>query len=234
MSFTNRDLRSGMGAAPAAPAAVQALLLTQAFVWMFAGLLLTAAVSFLVWNNDTLLAFTAQNFMPLFLGQLGIVFAISFLMNRISATVGLGLFFIYASTLGLTVGLIVSLYAEASVASAFFTAAAMFGGAALYGYTTKRSLAGFGGLLSMALIGLIVAVIVNLIFPSGVMSFVISIVGVVLFTALTAYDVQRISSGEMVVRYGSVEKAAVMGALHLYLDFINLFLFLLRLMGSRR
>jgi uncharacterized protein len=234
MSFANRDLSSpGAGTALAPDAAVKALLLTQAFVWMFAGLLLTAGVAYVVQGSEQLRAFAAQNIMLLFIGQLVIVFTIGGLMSRISATLGLGLFFVYAATLGLTVGLIVSQYTGTSVSSAFFSAAAMFGGAALYGYTTKRSLAGIGGMPRMALIGLIVAIVVNLFIMNSVIGLVISVFGVILFTALAAHDVQRITSGAMVVQYGSVEKAAVMGALHLYLDFINIFLFLLRLMGNR-
>jgi FtsH-binding integral membrane protein len=109
----------------------------------------------------------------------------------------------------------------------------MFGGAALYGATTKRSLAGLGGILFMGLIGIVVASLVNIFVGSSTITFIISIVGVVVFTALTAYDVQRIQAGDLAARTGSMEKAAVIGALTLYLDFVNLFLFLLRLFGNR-
>ena len=109
-----------------------------------------------------------------------------------------------------------------------------FDSVAIYGRVTKRSLAGLGGYLVMGLIGLLVASVVNLFVLNSMVSWVISIVGVVLFTALTAYDVQRIQNGQLAVWTGSVEKAAVLGALHLYLDFVNLFLFLLRIMGGRR
>jgi FtsH-binding integral membrane protein len=126
------------------------------------------------------------------------------------------------------------MYTQESVAAAFLSSSAMFGAAALYGYTTKRSLAGLGGFASMAVIGLIVAMIVNVFLHSGPLGFIISAIGVVVFTVLTAYDVQRISAGQLVERTGSVEKAAVIGALNLYLDFINLFLFMLRLVGGRR
>ena len=119
------------------------------------------------------------------------------------------------------------------ITSAFGSASAMFGAAAVYGAVTKRSLAGMGGYLFMALIGLFVAMLLNLFFGSGPLSFLIAVIGVVLFTALTAYDVQRIQAGDLVAQTGSVEKAAVMGALRLYLDFINLFLFMLRLLGGR-
>jgi FtsH-binding integral membrane protein len=110
----------------------------------------------------------------------------------------------------------------------------MFGAAAVYGATTKRSLASLGGILFMGLVGLIVASVLNLFLHSSQVSWIISIVGVVLFTALTAYDVQRIQAGDLAAQTGSIEKAAVIGALRLYLDFINLVLFLLRLFGGRR
>jgi FtsH-binding integral membrane protein len=208
--------------------------LVHAFAWMFAGLLLTAGVSAVVQTSQTLTTFAARNFLLLFFGQLALVFVISGAIRRLSATLALGLFFVYAATLGLTVGLIVQLYTAGSVTVAFLSSSAMFGAAALYGATTKRSLAGLGGILFMGMIGLLVAIVVNLFLQSTAVSWVISIVGVVIFTALTAFDVQRIQSGVLVSTIGSVEKAAVVGALQLYLDFINLFLFLLRLTGGRR
>jgi FtsH-binding integral membrane protein len=214
--------------------AVAAAFLTHSFLWMFAGLLLTAGVAWLAQGSQALQSFATDNLILLFIGQLAIVFAISLGIGRIGATLALGLFFVYAASLGLTVGLIVSVYTGSSVVSAFLSSAAMFGGAAIYGATTKRSLASIGGMLTMALIGLIAAMVVNLFLASSALSFGISLVGVVIFTALTAYDVQRISIGGLVAATGSVEKAAVIGALRLYLDFINLFLMMLRLMGARR
>ena len=214
--------------------AVQGAFLTQAFFWMFAGLLLTAAVAAFVQANDALLTFAARNILILFVAQFVLVAVIGWGINRIGATIALGLFFIYAASLGLTVGLIVTAYTGESVVAAFLSASAMFGGAALYGYTTKRSLASMGGYLSMGVLGLVVAMVVNVFLASGPLGFIISIVGVVIFTGLTAWDVQRISSGNLVQQTGSVEKAAVIGALSLYLDFINLFLFLLRIFGNRR
>ena len=207
--------------------------LTQAFVWMFAGLLVTAGVAWAVQSNERLLQFASDNFFILFMVQLGIVLGISAAINRISASLALALFFAYAATLGITIGLIVMSYTGASVATAFLSASAMFGAAALYGATTKRSLAGLGGILFMGLIGILVASLLNIVLGSGMLSWVIALVGVVIFTALTAYDVQRIQAGDLAARTGSMEKAAVIGALHLYLDFINLFLFMLRLVGGR-
>lgn len=207
--------------------------LTQAFVWMFAGLLVSAGVAFAVQSNTRLLEFARDNLFLLFIGQLALVVGISWGIRRISAIVALGLFFVYAATLGLTIGLIVSGYTGASVVTAFLSASAMFGAAAIYGSVTKRSLAGLGGILFMALIGLIVASVINVFLASSGLSWIISIVGVVIFTALTAYDVQRIQNGDIAIYTGSMEKAAVIGALHLYLDFVNLFLFMLRLFGNR-
>jgi hypothetical protein len=222
---------SALGIKP--DARLQTAFLTQAFVWMFAGLLVTAGVAAVVQSNQQLVAFAAGNFFILIIAQLAIVIGISAAINRISATLALGLFFVYAASLGLTIGLIVTAYEGASVATAFLSASAMFGAAALYGATTKRSLAGMGGILFMGLIGLIVAMVVNIFLASTAITWIISIVGVVIFTALTAYDVQRIQAGDLAARTGSMEKAAVIGALHLYLDFINLFLFMLRIFGSR-
>jgi FtsH-binding integral membrane protein len=223
---------SQLGVRPSAELAQR--LLTHAFGWMFAGLLLTAGVAAVVQTSETLTRFALQYFLLLIIGQLALVFVISGAINRLSATAALGLFFVYAASLGLTVGLVVQLYTGASVATAFLSASAMFGAAAIYGAVTKRSLAQLGGILFMGLIGLIVAMLLNLFLHSSQLSWIISIIGVVLFTALTAYDVQRIQSGDIAAATGSVEKGAVIGALRLYLDFINLFFFLLRLTGGRR
>lgn len=244
MSFQN-DPRSGwgtpvgagqgsgrVGAQPVVEASTS--FLTHAFVWMFAGLLLTAAVALLVQGSPAVLKVAKDLGLLLLVALLALPMVIGFGINRLGATLALGLFFVYAAALGLVMGLIVLSYTETSVASAFLTASGMFGGAALYGATTKRSLAGLGGILSMLLIGLIVALVVNLFMASSTLAWILSLVGVALFTALTAYDVQRIQVGQLVQMTGSVEKAAVLGALRLYLDFVNLFLFLLRLFGNRR
>ncbi len=214
--------------------AIAAALLSHAFLWMFAGLLLTAGVAFMVQSNDQVMASATKLMLPIFVGQLAMVWAIGLGIRKMGATLALGLFFVYAATLGFTIAVIVSFYTSESVTTAFLSASAMFGAAGLYGVVTKRSLAGIGGTLMIGVIGLIVASLINVFFANGALSWIISIIGVVIFTALTAYDTQRISSGVLVVQTGSVEKAAVMGALSLYLDFINLFLFLLRLVGGRR
>ena len=236
--YINRNPSGGPAPSPTAlgvkpDARLAQAFLTQAFVWMFVGLLVSAGVAFVVQSNEMLLRFAADNFLILIIAQLALVVGISWGINKISATIALGLFFVYAATLGLTIGLIVAGYEGASVVTAFLSASAMFGAAAIYGHVTKRSLAGLRGILFMALIGLIVASVINVFLASSGLSWIISIVGVVIFTALTAYDVQRIQNGELAIATGSMEKAAVIGALHLYLDFINLFLFMLRLFGNR-
>ena len=214
-------------------ARTQQALLTQAFLWMFVGLAVTAGVAYFVQSNARLLEFAGSYWFILLIGQFILAMGISFGIRRISATAALGAFFVYAASLGLTIGLIVSFYTTGSVATAFLSASAMFGAAAIYGHVTKRSLARLGGLLFMGVIGLLVASVINIFLLNDTVSWVISIIGVVIFTALTAYDVQRIQNGDLAVYTGSVEKAAVLGALHLYLDFVNLFLFLLRLFGAR-
>ena len=228
---------SELGVRPA-PALVQQLLV-GAFGWMFAGLLLSAGVAYLVGTNETLLLTVAQWWLPLLIGQFVLVMVISAAINKLSATAALGLFFLYAATMGLTIGVIVWSVLQqeggvGAVASAFFSAAAMFGAAAFYGAVTKRELARMGGILFMALIGLIVASVVNLFLNAGPLNWIISIAGVVIFTGLTAYDVQRITRGEYAAFTQSREKASVLAALHLYLNFINLFLFLLRIFGGSR
>ena len=236
--YLTPDATSGAATSPSAlgvkpDARLAQAFLTQAFVWMFVGLIVSAGVAFVVQSNARLVGFAAENFLLLVIAQLALVIGISWGINRISATVALGLFFVYAASLGLTIGLIVAGYTPGSVVTAFLSASAMFGAAAIYGHVTKRSLAGLRGILFMGIIGILAASILNLFLASDGLSWVISIVGVVIFTALTAYDVQRIQNGELAIQTGSMEKAAVIGALTLYLDFVNLFLFMLRLFGGR-
>jgi len=223
---------SQLGVRPA-PALVQQLLV-GAFGWMFAGMLLTSAVAFLVTTSTGVTTTVESLWLPLIIGQLILGMGLQLGINRFSAMTGLLLFFVYAASIGLTVGVVVQFYTGESVVAAFVSTAAMFGGAALFGAVTKRSLAGVGGLASMAVIGLFVAMFVNFFLRSSMIGFVISIIGVLIFTALTAWDVQRIVSGQYAAITKSAERASVLAAFHLYLDAINLFLFLLRIFGGRR
>jgi FtsH-binding integral membrane protein len=212
--------------------------LTGSFVWMFVGVLLSAISAAFVMGNPGLQERIVELWLPLLIGQLVLVFAISFLITRISSVVALGLFFIYALTMGLVLGVIVLAYVGtigiSGVVSAFAGASAIFGGAALYGAVTKRDLTSLGGILFMGLLGLVVVMFLQIFFfaDSSTASLVIGILGVVIFTGLTAWDVQRLRNGAM--PNINKDSATVMGALALYLDFVNLFLFMLRIFGSSR
>jgi uncharacterized protein len=169
------------------------------------------------------------------LAPLGLVMLLSFGINRLSASTALMLFFVYAGLLGLSLATIFLAYTGASITRVFFISAATFGAMSLYGYTTQRDLTGFGSFLFMGLIGLVIASLVNIFLQSSGLYWLISVVGVLIFVGLTAYDTQSIKEMYDVNDDGSVAgRKAVMGALRLYLDFINLFLMLLRLFGDRR
>jgi len=228
----NSGLPSQLGVRPA-PELTNTFLI-QSFGWMFAGLLLTAGIATVVSLNESLIATVARSWWLLLIGQLVLGIGIQALMPRMSATLGLGLFFVFAATMGLTVGVIVSLYRVESVITSFLGASAMFGAAAIYGATTKRNLNSLGGFLFMGMIGVFVASVVNIWLGSGVFGWAIALIGVIVFTVYTAYDVQKISYGDYAASLGSIEKASVLGAIHLYINFVNIFLFLLRLTGGRR
>ena len=223
---------SELGVRPAVQLSNQ--LLAGAFLWMGAGLLLTAGTSALVLMNPTLYRFAAEWYLLIAIGTFGLAIAIQGALSRVSSSAALGMFFIYAAAMGLTIGIIVSLYTTESVAAAFLSAAGMFGAAAVYGYTTKRSLIGIGPMLGMGVIGLIIASFVNLFLGSSPLGWIIALIGVVLFTVLTAYTVQRIAAGDYAAMTGSIEKASILAALHLYINFVNIFLFLLRILGVTR
>ena len=171
----------------------------------------------------------------LFIGTLGIVFFLSFRINKLQASTALGLFMLYAGLLGLMLSTIFLQYTGASITRTFFISAASFGALSLYGYTTQRDLSPIGSFLIMGLFGLILAMVVNMFLGSHGLDFAISAIGVLIFAGLTAWDTQRIKEMYSVNDDGTVAgRKAVMGALALYLDFINLFLFLLRFLGARR
>jgi hypothetical protein len=171
----------------------------------------------------------------LILAPLGLAMVMSFGINRLSPTTALTLFFVYAGLLGLSLSTIFLVYTGASITRVFFISAATFGAMSLYGYTTQRDLTGFGSFLFMGLIGIVIASLVNIFLHSSGLDWVISVLGVLIFTGLTAYDTQNIKEMYCPMDDGTVAgRKAVMGALRLYLDFINLFLMMLRLFGDRR
>ena len=210
--------------------------LSKVYGWMFAGLLTTAAIAYAVVLSPALtqMVFGTGFFWVLIIAQLGLVFFISARVEHLAPTTAAGLFILYSALTGVTASVILLIYTGASIASTFVIAGAMFGSMAVFGSVTKRSLAGVGQFFFMGLIGLIIASVVGIFWHSDALQFVISIVGVLVFTGLTAWDAQRLKQMATVLPDGRVGSYAVVGALSLYLDFINLFFFLLRFTGSRR
>jgi hypothetical protein len=211
--------------------------LKRVYGWMFVGLSVTAAVALFVAGQPGLVAAIAGNgilFFGLIIGQLGLVWWISARANTLSPSTAAGLFLVYAATNGITFSLILLAYTGASIASAFITTAGMFGALALFGTVTKRSLAGLGQFAFMGLIGIIIASVVGLFWQNDALQFLISAVGVIVFTGLTAYDAQRLKGMALAVEGPQLGSYAISGALALYLDFVNLFLMILRLFGGRR
>jgi len=171
----------------------------------------------------------------LMLGPLALVFGLSFGINRLSAPAAQALFFVYAGLLGLSLATIFIAFTANSITRVFFISAAAFGGLSLWGYTTQRDLTGMGSFLIMGLIGVIIASLVNIFLHSSALDWTISVIGVIVFAGLTAWDTQKIKEMYSPMDDGTIAgRKAVMGALSLYLDFINLFLMLLRLFGDRR
>ncbi|MBJ6988508.1 MULTISPECIES: Bax inhibitor-1/YccA family protein [unclassified Devosia] len=180
------------------------------------------------------LLFTSPLAWVIMLAPLGFVLVLSFGINKLSVPAAQGVFWAFAAIMGLSLSSIFLVYTGASIAKVFFITAATFGAMSLYGYTTKRDLTGMGNFLMMGLIGIIIASIVNIFMQSSMMDFIISVVGVLIFTGLTAYDTQKIKESYS-ASFGAdvMAKNAIMGALSLYMDFINLFMMLLRLFGNR-
>ena len=213
------------------------LFLSKVYGWMFFGLLVTAVTAYVVASSPAIIELVFLNrlvFWGLIIAQLGLVFYLSARVDHMAPTTAAGLFLLYSGLTGVTSAVILLVYTGASIASTFIITAGMFGAMAIFGTLTKRSLAGMGQFLFMGLIGLIIASIVGFFWQSGTLQFVISVVGVIVFTGLTAWDAQRLKHMAVSLPDGRVGAYAVVGALSLYLDFINLFFFLLRFTGSRR
>jgi len=211
--------------------------LRAVYGWMFVGLALTAATALFVASSPELIRMIATNravFWVLLIAQLGIVFALSARVQTLAASTASMLFLAYSVLTGVTLSFILLLYTGESVASTFIVAAGMFGATAVYGTTTRRSLQGFGQFLIMGVVGLILASLVGMFWHNDGLQFMISIVGVFVFTGLAAYDAQRMKAMALALPSGQIGAYAVVGALALYLDFVNLFLYLLRFFGSRR
>jgi FtsH-binding integral membrane protein len=212
--------------------------MNQVYAWMCVGLAVTAAVAWMVANNARAVAtiFQPGTYFILILAELGLVMAISYAVNKISTAVATLLFLLYAALNGLTLSVILLVYAPQSVAISFITTAAMFGAMSLVGYFTKKDLTSLGGFLIMALIGLIIASLVNMFVASSALTWLISYAGVFIFLGLTAYDTQKIKEIGYLTQGDDrmAGRMAIRGSLVLYLDFINLLLFVLRILGNRR
>jgi uncharacterized protein len=211
--------------------------LRAVYGWMCAGLAITAVVAYMISSSPALVSALVSNhlvFLGLFLAQLGLVFFLSARVDRLAPGTATLLFIVYAALTGVTFSVILLAYTGASIATTFMVTAGMFGALALYGTTTARSLAGVGQFFFMGLIGLVLASLVGLFWRNAALEFLISVVGVIVFTGLTAWDAQRLKQMATTIPEEKLGAYAIVGALSLYLNFINLFLFLLRFTGGRR
>ena len=208
------------------------------YTYMSLGVLLTGLVAYFVGTNNYLLysIFSSKALTwVVLLAPVGVALAIGFRLEKMKASTAQLLFWVYAALMGLSLSAIFAVYTQASIAKVFFVTAAMFGGMSLYGYTTKKNLAGLGSFLIMGVWGLLVALVVNIFLRSSGLDFLISIGGVLIFTGLTAYDTQ-IAKAAYSEADGleMTKKKSIISALNLYLDFINIFIYMLRFLGNSR
>ncbi len=209
--------------------------------WMAIGLGLTGLVAFFVANSPTMLQLIFGNkliFFGLIIGELALVFTISSRVHKMEASTATKLFILYAALNGATLAVVFLAYTASSIASTFLICAATFGACSIYGMTTKKDLTSWGGFLFMGLIGIIIASVVNIFLRSSAVSMIVSYIGVFIFIGLTAYDTQRLKTMALTqpegLDAGVIRKGSILGALSLYLNFINMFLFLLYIFGDNR
>ncbi|HXK49490.1 MAG TPA: Bax inhibitor-1/YccA family protein [Clostridiales bacterium] len=207
--------------------------------WMMTALLVTTGVAYFVSTSESMIMFMYGSpfvFFGLFIAQLFAVGSLAVAVRKMSASTAMTVFFLYAALNGLTLSFIFLVYTQAAITTAFFTAAAMFGAMSFFGYVTKMDLTSWGGFFFMGLIGIVIGSVVNMFWASSTLYWLITYIGVFVFVGLTAYDTQKIKQMNIIGNEGTDEdkKEAIMGALTLYLDFINLFLLLLRIFGRRR
>ena len=216
----------------------QSSIMTQVYAWMTAGLLVTGAVAAYTANSPAMLNLIFGNpftIWILFIAQIGMVIGLSAAIGRLAPGTAIALFIAYAALNGLTLSVIFLVYTRASIAQAFFATAGTFGAMSFYGYTTKRDLSTIGNLLVMALIGFFIGSIINIFWANSTLYWILTYLGIAVFIGLTAWDTQRIKQMTQQAHDDiSARRVAILGALKLYLDFINLFLLLLRILGGRR
>lgn len=213
----------------------QNALIRQVYAWMGVGLAITAFMALATLSSPGMLSAVLGNklvFYGLMIGELALVFTLSGAINRLSEATATLIFIAYSALNGITLSVVALVYTANSIASTFVITAGMFGAMSVYGYMTKRDLTSLGSFLFMGLIGVVIASVVNIFVGSSAVSWVVSGIGVLVFTGLTAYDTWKIK--EMAAQGTEGRKPAILGALTLYLDFINLFLMLLRFTGNRR
>jgi len=219
--------------------ALEGAFIRRVYNWMVAGLALTGVMAYVAASNEGLQALIYGNmliFYGLIFGELAMVFILAGRADRMKASTAGAMFIIYSLLNGLTLSFIFLIYTRSNITSAFLVTAGTFGAMSLYGYTTKKDLTTWGGFLMMGLVGIIIASLVNIFLRSEVILWLVTYAGVLIFVGLTAYDTQRLKRMAM-AGFASSEvetKAAVLGALALYLDFINLFLMILRIFGAGR
>jgi len=238
MAFDNNStLRTGTHASSATLDMGLRAHMLKVYNYMASALALTGIVAMGVASSETMLQtiYGSPFAIVIMLAPFAFILALSFGINKMSTTTAQAVFWAFAFTMGLSMASIFITYTGTSIARVFFISASMFAGMSLYGYTTKRDLSGFGSFLMMGLIGLVIAMVVNIFLQSSALHFIISAAGVLIFVGLTAYDTQKIKSIYSAADSSTTAaKKAIMGALTLYLDFINLFLMMLRLFGDRR
>ncbi|MBN8574279.1 MAG: Bax inhibitor-1/YccA family protein [Candidatus Kapabacteria bacterium] len=220
-------------------AEAQRTYLARVYGWMVGGLAFTGVVAGWAVTSEAYWSIIIENSWLIWVGfglQLLIVMGLSGAIHRMSSAVASGTFLLYAGLNGLTLATLGAIYTSESIATTFFICAATFGAMSVYGFTTKRDLTSMGSFFIMGVIGLIIASVVNIFLASSALHFAISVIGVLVFVGLTAYDTQKIKEEWEVEMMGTeiARKSSIIGALNLYLDFINLFLYLLRLFGDRR
>ena len=218
---------------------LQTTFINKVYAWMCLALTLTGFVALRTVSSETMLNLifgTQFGLIGLIVVEVGIVIWMVSAIDRISSNLAIGLFLLYSALNGLTLSALLLIYTSASVATTFFITAGTFGAMSAYGYFTKKDLTSWGNLLFMALIGLIIASVVNIFWHNSALYWIVTYAGVLIFVGLTAYDTQKIKKMSLELDAESEEgrKGAIMGALALYLDFINLFILLLRIFGDRR
>jgi FtsH-binding integral membrane protein len=247
LNLRNFSNYSVVDSTPISTGAISKKFMATVFTWMFFALGVSTLFAFLFANNLSLLQYLVNStgkglsglgYIVMF-APIGVVLAMQFMFQRLSVVAMMTLFILYAAINGISFSFILLAYTSGSVIGCFASAAAMFGVMAVMGYTTDKDLTSFGSLLMMGLVGMFIAMMVNFFLHSDALGYIISLVGVAVFTGLTAYDVQRLKRIGAGVEFegtsaNDTKKVALMGALTLYLDFINLFLMLLRLFGNRR